>query len=786
MGANQSGLGGGPPGQGGDNKDKKDPKKDKPKYEPPPQPTTRIGRKKRKQAGPNAAAKLPNVYPTARCKLRYLRMQRIHDHLLLEEEYVENQERLRKARAATSQQPSATADSDALDRNADERSRVDDMRGSPMGVGNLEELIDDDHAIVSSATGPEYYVSIMSFVDKDLLEPGASVLLHHKSVSVVGVLTDDADPLVSVMKLDKAPTESYADIGGLEQQIQEVREAVELPLLHPELYEEMGIKPPKGVILYGAPGTGKTLLAKAVANQTSATFLRIVGSELIQKYLGDGPRLVRQLFQVAAEHAPSIVFIDEIDAVGTKRYDSTSGGEREIQRTMLELLNQLDGFDDRGDVKVIMATNKIDTLDPALIRPGRIDRKILFENPDQNTKRKIFTLHTSKMSLADDVDLEEFINQKDDLSGADIRAMCSEAGLMALRERRMRVNMADFRQARESIAKVHGAEMQSHEQIAYLGPKASYTHQTTIEDVFSQVQSGKAEFGVVPFENSTNGSVVFTLDLFADQSAKHPDIVVCGERYVDVHHCLLGHPAVSGQGHATAPTKALQEGTKSPSSSGHATPIPGNPNPSNSRAAPLTSLSHIKKLYSHPQAWGQCKTFLSCYLKGVERQDVSSTSRAAELVAADETNTTAAISSGIAAQMTGLDFLARDIEDEKDNATRFFIIRRRSLEDTSPASDKENSQLHTQAYKSLLSFTVSHTDAGALADALAVFKARGINLTSINPRPSGEAPWHYMFFVEFSGRRGQAAVDDTLTGLDKVVRSWRWLGSWENALQQKQ
>lgn len=313
-------------------------------------------------------------------------MQRIHDHLLLEEEYVENQERLRKAKAVKEgNAPAPAQGEEAADRNADERSRVDDMRGSPMGVGNLEELIDDDHAIVSSATGPEYYVSIMSFVDKDLLEPGASILLHHKSVSVVGVLTDDSDPLVSVMKLDKAPTESYADIGGLEQQIQEVREAVELPLLHPELYEEMGIKPPKGVILYGAPGTGKTLLAKAVANQTSATFLRIVGSELIQKYLGDGPRLVRQLFQTAAENAPSIVFIDEIDAIGTKRYESTSGGEREIQRTMLELLNQLDGFDDRGDVKVIMATNKIETLDPALIRPGRIDRKILFENPDRKS-----------------------------------------------------------------------------------------------------------------------------------------------------------------------------------------------------------------------------------------------------------------------------------------------------------------------------------------------------------------------------------------------------------------
>ncbi|KAB8297010.1 hypothetical protein EYC80_002409 [Monilinia laxa] len=454
MGQQPSGLGGNPPG--GDGKDDKSKKKDKPKYEPPPRPTTRIGRKKRKAAGPNASAKLPAVYPTSRCKLRYLRMQRIHDHLLLEEEYVENQERLRKAKAVKEgivAPATAGGDADAADRNADERGRVDDMRGSPMGVGTLEEMIDDDHAIVSSTTGPEYYVSIMSFVDKDLLEPGASVLLHHKSVSIVGVLTDDTDPLVSVMKLDKAPTESYADIGGLESQIQEVRESVELPLLHPELYEEMGIKPPKGVILYGAPGTGKTLLAKAVANQTSATFLRIVGSELIQKYLGDGPRLVRQLFQVAAENAPSIVFIDEIDAIGTKRYESTSGGEREIQRTMLELLNQLDGFDDRGDVKVIMATNKIDTLDPALIRPGRIDRKILFENPDQHTKRKIFTLHTSKMSLNEDVDLEEFINQKDDLSGADIKAICSEAGLMALRERRMRVQMADFRAARERVLK---------------------------------------------------------------------------------------------------------------------------------------------------------------------------------------------------------------------------------------------------------------------------------------------------------------------------------------------
>jgi 26S proteasome regulatory subunit T2 len=238
-------------------------------------------------------------------------------------------------------------------------------------------------------------------------------------------------------------------------------------LTHPELYEEMGIRPPKGVILYGAPGTGKTLLAKAVANQTSATFLRVVGSELIQKYLGDGPKLVRNIFDVAKQYAPSIVFIDEVDAIGSKRYDSSSSGEREIQRTLLELLNQLDGFDDRGDVKVIMATNRIENLDPALIRPGRIDRKILFENPDQNTRKKIFSIHTSKMSMGKDAEevLEELVSSKgislpchftngtDELSGADIRAICTEAGLLALRERRMRVVGADFRTARDNVLK---------------------------------------------------------------------------------------------------------------------------------------------------------------------------------------------------------------------------------------------------------------------------------------------------------------------------------------------
>jgi 26S proteasome regulatory subunit T2 len=321
QGNNASGMtpqGGFPPNQG----DKDKSKEQKKKWEPPV--PTRVGKKK-KRRGPASAAKLPPVYPTTRCRLKMLKMERIKDYLLLEEEFITNQERLRPENARE-------------EKNEEDRSKVDDLRGSPMAVGTLEEIIDDDHAIVSTSSGPEFYVSIMSFVDKDALEPGCSILLHHKTQAIVGVLEDDTDPMVSVMKLDKAPTESYADVGGLDQQIQEIKvcyyltfatvisltlvvpqESVELPLTHPELYEEMGIKPPKGVILYGVPGTGKTLLAKAVANQTSATFLRVVGSELIQKYLGDGPKLVREVFRVAEEHAPSIVFIDEIDAIGTKR-----------------------------------------------------------------------------------------------------------------------------------------------------------------------------------------------------------------------------------------------------------------------------------------------------------------------------------------------------------------------------------------------------------------------------------------------------------------------------------
>jgi len=426
---------GGPPGADGSGKDGAggdDKKKKKKRFEPRPAGAARHGRRRRRR-GPSGFNKTPTVVPTSKCKLRLLKLDRVKDFLLLEEEFIRNHEVFKPHE----------------ERDQEEREKLEELRGTPLGVGSLEELIDDNHAIVSSSVGPEYYVNILSSVNQDLLEPGSAVLLHNKTMSVVGILSDDADPMVSVMKVEKAPLESYADIGGLEDQIQEIKEAVELPLAHPELYEDIGIKPPKGVILYGEPGTGKTLLAKAVANHTSATFLRVVGSELIQKYLGDGPKLVRELFRVADDLSPTIVFIDEIDAVGSKRYDSSSGGTKEIQRTMLELLNQLDGFDERGDVKVIMATNKIETLDPALIRPGRIDRKIEFPLPDIKTKRHIFNIHTSRMTLAEDVDLEKFVMAKDELSGADIKAVCTEAGMLALRERRMKVCQEDFVKAKE-------------------------------------------------------------------------------------------------------------------------------------------------------------------------------------------------------------------------------------------------------------------------------------------------------------------------------------------------
>jgi len=275
--------------------------------------------------------------------------------------------------------------------------------------------------------------------------------VNKESYLVLDTLPAEYDSRVKAMEVDEKPTEDYNDIGGLDKQIEELVEAIVLPMTHPERFKNLGIKPPKGCLMYGPPGTGKTLMARACAAQTKSTFLKLAGPQLVQMFIGDGAKLIRDAFALAKEKSPAIIFIDELDAIGTKRFDSEKSGDREVQRTMLELLNQLDGFSSDDRIKVIAATNRIDILDPALLRPGRIDRKIEFPLPDEKTKRMIFKIHTGRMTLSTDVNLEELIMSKDDLSGADIKAICTEAGLMALRERRMKVNNEDFKKSKENV-----------------------------------------------------------------------------------------------------------------------------------------------------------------------------------------------------------------------------------------------------------------------------------------------------------------------------------------------
>lgn len=285
------------------------------------------------------------------------------------------------------------------------------IQSVPLVIGQFHELIDEHTAIIGSTTGSNYYVRVLSTIDRELLKPSSSVALHRHSNALVDVLPPESDSSIKLLSADDKPDVSYQDVGGLDIQKQEIREAVELPLTHGELYAQIGIDPPRGVLLYGPPGTGKTMCAKAVAHHTKASFIRVAGSEFVHKYLGEGPRMVRDVFRLAKENAPSIVFIDEIDSIGTKRFDAQTGADREVQRILLELLNQMDGFDQSTNVKVIMATNRADTLDPALLRPGRLDRKIEFPLPDRRQKRLIFQVITSKMNLSEEVDLEDYVSR---------------------------------------------------------------------------------------------------------------------------------------------------------------------------------------------------------------------------------------------------------------------------------------------------------------------------------------------------------------------------------------
>ncbi len=327
------------------------------------------------------------------------------------------------------------------------RSELNRMRTMPLLVGTVVEVVDDQRLVVKSSSGPTFMVNTSQFVDTSRLKPGARVVMNQQSLAVVDVLPAERDPAVVAMEIVEKPQESYSDIGGLDAQLREVRETVELPLLKPEVFEKVGIDPPKGVLLYGPPGTGKTLIAKAVAKETNSVFIKLIGSELVRKYIGEGARMVRELFELAREKAPSIVFIDEIDAIAARRTDAHTSGEREVQRTLMQLLAEMDGFDARGDVRILAATNRPDILDPALLRPGRFDRLIEVPLPDEAGRAQIFRIHTRRMNLGEDVVLEELASMTEGASGADIRAICTEAGMFAIRDGRTQVEMGDFRRA---------------------------------------------------------------------------------------------------------------------------------------------------------------------------------------------------------------------------------------------------------------------------------------------------------------------------------------------------
>merc|ERR1712240_129823 len=302
-------------------------------------------------------------------------------------------------------------------------------------------------AVIKTSTRQTYFLPVIGLVDHEKLTPGDLVGVNKDSYLILDKLPAEYDSRVKAMEVDERPTEQYSDIGGLDKQIQELIEAVVLPMTHKERFEALGIQPPKGVLLYGAPGTGKTLLARACAAQTKSTFLKLAGPQLVQMFIGDGAKLVRDAFALAKERKPAIIFIDELDAIGTKRFDSEKAGDREVQRTMLELLNQLDGFQPNTNIKVIAATNRVDILDPALLRSGRLDRKIEFPAPTEEARARIMQIHARKMNVDPDVNYEELARSTDDFNGAQCKAVCVEAGMIALRREATTVHHEDFMDA---------------------------------------------------------------------------------------------------------------------------------------------------------------------------------------------------------------------------------------------------------------------------------------------------------------------------------------------------
>ncbi|NPA86719.1 MAG: proteasome-activating nucleotidase [Candidatus Diapherotrites archaeon] len=316
------------------------------------------------------------------------------------------------------------------------------LKQPPLMVGFVVELLPNKMAIVRHTNGNQFVVPVVSHVYPKL-RPGMKVALSQHNLAVLDILPEEKDLRARAFEVIEKPPVRYSDVGGLEKQIQELRDVVELPLKQPDLFREIGIEPPKGVLLYGPPGTGKTLLAKAVAGESEATFIHVVGSELVQKFIGEGAKLVREVFKLAREKAPSIIFIDEIDAIGGRRTDSESGGDREIQRTMIQLLAEMDGFKPLEGVVVIAATNRPDVLDPALLRPGRFDRLVYVPLPDAEARKEIFRVHLRRVKSRD-LDLDELAKLTSGFTGADIRAVVTEAGLRAVKEGRNYITMEDM------------------------------------------------------------------------------------------------------------------------------------------------------------------------------------------------------------------------------------------------------------------------------------------------------------------------------------------------------
>jgi len=323
------------------------------------------------------------------------------------------------------------------------------LKQSPLFVATVQEVTPDGAVIKQHGNNQEALTEITAEM-REKLDPDDRVAVNN-SLSVVKKLEKETDVRARVMQVEHSPDVTYADIGGLEDQMQEVRETVEMPLEHPDMFEDVGITPPSGVLLYGPPGTGKTMLAKAVANETDATFIKMAGSELVHKFIGEGAKLVRDLFEVARENQPAVLFIDEIDAIASKRTDSKTSGDAEVQRTMMQLLSEMDGFDERGEVRIIAATNRFDMLDPAILRPGRFDRLIEVPKPNTEGREIIFQIHTRKMNLASDIDFDELAEMTPEASGADIKAICTEAGMFAIRDDRTEVTLDDFLGAHEKL-----------------------------------------------------------------------------------------------------------------------------------------------------------------------------------------------------------------------------------------------------------------------------------------------------------------------------------------------